>query len=241
MEKITDCGIICNVFEHGGSSCVVTVFSQTHGMLSGYIKGGLSKHRKHICTIGNHVEFIWTARVVSQLGYIEIALLENFSTCFGLLESSIVRCVCEILTSVMRKSDPHPTVYTDTLALFLGIKNHQLNTNLLYHYTMFENSLLKEIGFGYNFEECNISSEKLSTNKPSYISPKTGNVVSQEIATGYENRLFIVPKFILENNQNPSIIELQNMLDINLHFWKYHLEVQNLVVRSFMINLFKKI
>lgn len=231
MELIKDIGFICKVLEHGNTSCVVHIFSKEHGMVSGYFKGGLSKQKRGICNIGNLVEFTWEARVTSQLGNVNISPLENFSTTLPFVQLSIVNTVCEMLTVLFHKHDPHIEIFNDILSLFCRLKEN--SNNPLEQYVLFENNLLHHLGFGYNFTQCNISGKK-----PKFISPKTGNAVSQEVAHGFEDKLFTIPDFILHKT-TPTTEALHKMLDINLHFINLHLEIKTLPVRSFMINLFK--
>lgn len=234
MEKIVDFGIILNIIEHGNSSCIVTLFSKHHGIISGYIKGGLKNQRKNNCFVGNYIEFTWLARVLSQLGNIEISnLLQNFSTVLEFRKSIIVQVVCEVLSSVLKKNDAHSNLFDIVFQLFSFIKIEDSPLKLLHQYILFENSLLEEIGFGYNFSQCNISG-----GIPKYISPKTGNVVSAEIAKSYESRLFLIPDFIINAEIEPSLESLKKMLDINLHFLKYHLDIKNFPIRNFMLSIF---
>lgn len=233
MEKIEDIAFVCNVEEHGSTSCVVHLFSKNHGIITGYFKGGLSKQKHILCTVGNLVEFTWQARVISQLGTLNICLMENFSTMLPFIRLSVVNAVCEMLIMLFHKNDHHPDIFNSMLSLFCFLKENHEKITYLEKYVLFENTLLRHIGFGYNFDECNISGEK-----PKFISPKTGNAVSQKVASGFEDRLFTIPDFILLNT-SPTFTCLHKMLDINLHFINLHLGITTLPVRSFMINLFK--
>jgi DNA repair protein RecO (recombination protein O) len=233
MEVIKDIGFVCKVEQHGNTSCVVHLFSKNHGMVSGYFKGGMSKQKHILCTVGNLIEFTWEARVISQLGSVSASLIENFSTVLQFAPLSIVNAVCEILTILFHKNDSHLDIFDAMLSLFCFLKESHEKVEYFEQYVLFENSLMRHLGFGYNFDECNVSGEK-----PKFISPKTGNAVSQKVAVGFEDRLFIIPDFILLNTK-PTLACLHKMLDINLHFINLHLDIKTLPVRSFMINIFK--
>ena len=75
---------------------------------------------------------------------------------------------------------------------------------------------------------------------PEFISPKTGNVVSRKVATGFERHLFLIPKFILRD-EVPNSSEIQQMMDINLHFLNLHFGQKNYGARGFLKMLFAKL
>ena len=235
MEIIKDCGIVLKIHEHGKTSQVVTVFSKENGIISGYNKGGGGVKKKSICITGNLIDFTWSARVISQLGTFEVELSQNFSSVFLQIQrSSIVHCVCEIVASCLEKNDSHPEIFTLVLNFFQHIKSTQNTSIILEQYAIFETKLMSFLGFGYNFEKCNIT----GVGVPEFISPKTGNAVNCDVAKGFEDQLFPIPKFILKSSHKTTILEVKKMLDINLHFLKLHIELPSLPVREFAINLF---
>ena len=235
MEVIKGNAFICKVEPHGNTSCIIHLFSKENGVITGYLKGATtSPLKRNICKLGNFTEFTWKARVLSQLGTLELSCIDNFSTVFTLVKYSIVNTVCEMLIVLLQKNDPHPDIFEKTLDLFYFLKtNNNDNISVLKKYVWFEIDLMSSLGFGYNFKECNISGSI-----PEFISPKTGNVVSKDIAKGYEDKLFRIPLFVLNENYIPSLDDLKKMLDINLHFLKLHLDINHITVRNFMLNLF---
>ena len=240
MEIIQDSAFIIHTQEHNNTSQVVTVFSQNHGLISGYFKGGNSQKKKHICLCGNLIDFTWKARVISHLGTFEPELSQNFSTIFTEIhKSSIINTICELILTVLQKNDSHPEIFNEILKIFTNLKKIQNKNEILLTYTMFEISLMSLLGFGYNFSVCNIS----GNGTPKFISPKTGNAVNSTVANGFEDKLFEIPQFIQNNtNQNSfmeaKIYEIKKMLEINLHFLKLHLGLKSLPIREFTTNLF---
>jgi len=145
-----------------------------------------------------------------------------------------VNCVCEILLVCLEKNDPHPEIFAIVSDFLQSLKTTGEKVIILKNYTVFETKLMSFLGFGYNFEKCNITGVGL----PEFISPKTGNAVNYEVAKGFEDQLFPIPKFILNENIEAKISDIKKMLDINLHFLKLHIDLQSLPVREFTINLF---
>jgi DNA repair protein RecO (recombination protein O) len=139
-----------------------------------------------------------------------------------------------MLIACLEKNDPHPEIFAIVLGFLQSLKTTGEKVIILKNYTVFETKLMSFLGFGYNFEKCNITGVGL----PEFISPKTGNAVNYEVAKGFEDQLFPIPKFILNENIEAKISDIKKMLDINLHFLKLHIDLQSLPVREFTINLF---
>ena len=65
-------------------------------------------------------------------------------------------------------------------------------------YIRWELKFLSELGFGLDLSKCAVTGSK---NDLQFISPKSGRAVSAEGAGEWRNKLFIIPKFFLLNNQ----------------------------------------
>lgn len=234
MEKINDSGLIIKANLHGNTSQIITLFTQKNGVISGYIKGGL---KKNPYVVGNIVEFSWQARIITQLGTLEMNTLQNFSTVFAhdILKMATVNCICEVLLATIKEGDAHEELFVKISNILEKLKNTNINNEIANLYIQCEISLLQELGFGFNFHECNINSNE----KPEYISPKTGNAVSASVAVGFEDRLFKIPLFTLQKS-TPKASEIHKMLEINLHFLFLHFGQKPYIVREFLVNLFKK-
>ena len=235
MEQIQDRGIVIRAAIHGNSSQIVTIFSKHYGVINGYIKGGF---KKNALIVGNIVDFLWQARVVSHLGNLEIVILENFSTVFAtnILKMTTIQTICEVIYRTINERDQHTDLFESILPILQKLKDTDNNNIIANLYIQFEILLFNHLGFGFNFKECNISGSE----KPEFISPKTGNAVSKKIATGYENQLFKIPTFILQNLM-PSGDEVQNMLVINLHFLHLHFGGKEYHTRKFLQTLLHKL
>ena len=234
MEQIKDKGIILNTRIHGNTSQIVTIFSQNFGIISGYIKGGL---KKTPAMLGNLVEFSWQARVLTHLGKLEANVVENFSTVFAndILKMAIINSVCEMIAGTIKENDPHEKLFEKIIEIFKKLKQENNKNALAKLYIQFEMTLFDELGFGFNLNVCNVS----GIGMPEFISPKTGSAVSKEVASGYENQLFKIPAFFLQNTE-PSLPEIHNAMEINLHFFVLHFGKKIYSTRNFLQSLFVK-
>lgn len=245
METIQDRGLVIKAITHGNTSQIITIFSEYHGIISGYFQGSLkTKNKISVCNIGNIVDFTWHARIINHLGKMEACIVENFSTVFAtnLLKMSFIQSICDMLFIVIKENDSHPEMFRHTLKLLHKIKNdnpptsqYLLASHIVQLYINFEIKLLEMLGFGFNLERCNISGKL----KPEFISPKTGNAVSADIAKGYEGKLFRIPKFIAEKSI-PEHHEIKEMMDINLHFLNLHLGHKEYKLRNFFESIYQK-
>lgn len=234
MEIIEDRALVCSVVLHGKTSQIVHLFSKEHGMMTAYFKGALLSNRKrNLCVTGNLVDFQWKARISTQMGMLEVFRVENFSTSMGFFQMALINTVCEILMLLLKMHDVHAELFDNIINFFCFLKEKSADKlTMLVKYVMFEIDLMSLLGFGFNFNECNISGEK-----PVFISPKTGNTVSEFVANGYEDRLFRIPFFLKDRSTTPSMQDIQKALDINLHFLKLHFSIKEFPMRNFMLSI----
>jgi DNA repair protein RecO (recombination protein O) len=83
-------------------------------------------------------------------------------------------------------------------------------------YVRWEAGLLEALGFGLDFSECAATGAK---DDLAYVSPKTGRAVSRDGAGIYANRLFRLPRFLLDTGADePGRDEIAAGLALTGHF-----------------------
>ena len=82
------------------------------------------------------------------------------------------------------------------------------------YYFYWELELLKEIGYGLELSKCAVSH---ATEELSYISPKTGHVVTKAVGKPYHEKLFYIEQSIIKRDMLKDN-ELINLEKINLFF-----------------------
>jgi recombinational DNA repair protein (RecF pathway) len=83
----------------------------------------------------------------------------------------------------------------------------------------YEVTLLKELGYGLNVDECAVTGVKKDL---MYLSPKTGKAVSLEIGDPFKDKLFLLPKYFSSkidiSTNNEDYLDYQNCLKILNYF-----------------------
>ena len=84
-------------------------------------------------------------------------------------------------------------------------------------YAYFEFYLLEYLGISLSLDSCAVTG---CLDNLCYVSPKTGKAVCKEIGEPYRDKLFLYPKFVVDNNDSPSYREIFNVLKMTEHFLK---------------------
>jgi DNA repair protein RecO (recombination protein O) len=219
--KIEDTGIIISSYKFGDTALVVKILSQNHGVIKGLLKG----QRRNHSTIqsGNLVHFTWSARLSEHLGMLSISLekaysLLNFSDYQKILSIS---SLCSLLDALL----PEREEYSDIFEEFIAYMHNLSFDNWLQRYIMMELLILNRTGFGIDLEKCSVTG---TSNNVTYISPKSGSAVSKDVGEPYKSRLFKIPAFFLEKEnemvqkQPTEMQEILEGLEITRYFFAKH-------------------
>lgn len=211
--KFEDVGYIINVRKHGDKSVILTVLTKDNGKLIGYVKGALSKKTLPIYQVGNFVHIEAYSRLEENMLSFRVEPINynavNFMGDMKKLETLMV--FCSLCNSCLQEKEPLGRFFFYVVSFFDFI----VEENWLVHYAFFEFYLLDFLGVGLDLSECAVTGE---TSNLCYVSPKTGRAVTKEVGDEYSNRLYKFPKFIIENNYNPSFEELMDLFDMTEFF-----------------------
>ena len=196
--KWQDTGIVVSTKKYGESSLIVNLFTENHGLHSGLIKFSNSKKTRNMFQVGNICVVEWTGRLEDQLGYYKSEIEKSVS--HNIINNSLKIDVLISLSSLLNKLLADRQVHS---SLFLYTINfiHYLNNNEKYwmlKYIRWELKFLSELGFGLDLSKCAVTGSK---DDLQFISPKSGRAVSAEGAGKWRNKLFILPKFFLLDNE----------------------------------------
>jgi DNA repair protein RecO (recombination protein O) len=200
------------------NSRIVTVFNASLGKTSGLIKNS-----KTPVQLGDISNIFWKGRSMEQLGTFKVEnifspfthIFNKFSRIF-VLESACFLC-CKGLS----ERAPHPKLYNALRTLLLSISRE----NWLISYAFFEVIFLSEVGIGLDLSKCALTGK---TEDLFYVSPRTGCAATRDAGEKYKDRLFILPKFLVNRNDNPSDDDIFRALIITEHFLKmYFYDISN--------------
>lgn len=189
-----DDGIFLSGRPHGETSVIANIFTRANGRTHGLVKGGRSRRIRPILQTGNGLKVEWRARLDDQLGVYTVELAEP--TAARVLDDMLALAgVNAVVASlqVLPERDPHPKLFdavNECLAL-AGSAAFPASA------VRFELKLLDELGFGLDLSKCAATG---CVNDLVYVSPRSGQAVSQAAGEPYRDKLLPLPAFLLESS-----------------------------------------
>ncbi|MEM7072528.1 MAG: DNA repair protein RecO [Pseudomonadota bacterium] len=214
--------ILLHTQSYNERGSVAVVLSQSCGLYQGFMPQG-SIRRKPAGGIlrpqpGSIGIASWRSRVDEQLGVLRFE--ETDSTAARLLGSlsalQAMLAACAVLRASLAERAPCPEIYKLTATLLV-----QLPDRWRLNYTMWELSLLGELGFGLDLTRCTVTGR---ANGLTFVSPKTGRAVTRQAAGDYAPRLLPLPEFLagrsIEGDLDP--VQFQQSLQLTGYFLGRH-------------------
>lgn len=211
-------GIILSSKFLGERSRVVTVFNRSLGKTSGFFRSS-----KTLIQSGDICDIAWSGRDASQLGTFRI---ENIFSPFPFIVDNSVailalKSVCMLCETGLPEKAPHAKLYDSAKSFLLSI----MSNDWLVKYVFFELEFLAEVGVGLNLTECAVTKK---TEDLYYVSPKSGKAVTREVGEQYKDKLFVLPKFLIDNTVVPVKEDILDALNMTQYFLKnYFKDISN--------------
>jgi DNA repair protein RecO (recombination protein O) len=187
----SDEAVVLSTRPYGETSAVLELFTREHGRHLGLVYGGRSRRMRPVLQIGNHVEAIWRARLVEQLGHMTVELRKPYAA--QVMEDAPALAGLASLTALARllpERDPHPSLFEVTLFVLGFLDDASVWPALLVRWEL---ALLDELGFGLDLSSCAATG---STEDLAYVSPKSGRAVSRSAGEPFKERLLALPQFL---------------------------------------------
>ncbi len=187
-----DDGIFLGGRPHGETGVIANIFTRANGRTHGLVKGGRSRRIRPILQTGNGLRVEWRARLEGQLGVYTVELTEP--TAARILDDNIALAGANAvvaLLQVLPERDPHPRLFSALSGCLALAGSAAFPASV----TRFELTLLDELGFGLDLSKCAATgrSEALI-----YVSPRSGQAVSQDAGEPYRDKLLPLPAFLLD-------------------------------------------
>lgn len=233
-------GYIIKLRNQGEKSLIATLVCPEHGKIVGFINGAHSKRGLGVYQLGNYISFNAYARVAENMLSLKgVELVEAHTADFMLNTDKIeaLSSLCRLLDVCVAENDNLGRFYKVVKDFF----KHINDDNWLVYYSYFEYYLLDFLGVGLDISECAVTGK---TEGLSYVSPKTGRAVCEEIGAPYKDKLYAYPQYIVDKNYRPKRAEVANLLAMTGGFLtKNFLAGHNLQLpekRANLLNIVKK-
>lgn len=217
--KFTDIGIIISQKNYSENSAIVKIFTQNHGIYSGFVSAPKSKKNRAIFQIGNLISFEWRSRNEEGLGHLYYCdLNKSFAAkiIFDRLKLSCCSSLFSIIESCFLERENHDTLFTKIHEFLLKVSDDKASKeSFLRDYIKLELKILKTLGYGIDLSSCVVTN---STSDLVFVSPKSAHAVSFEAGKPYENLLLKLPPFLLADNDNLEYGHLHDGLKLSGYF-----------------------
>lgn len=191
-------GIVLGLKKFNSNTRIASILTGTRGRWNGALPGQVRVN------IGDIVDFSWKSKNPDGLGSFFITncnsnFANNIADETNLL---IIKSVCELCLCGLPEREPDD-------ALFSFLKNNIGNPTIVW-YIFFELMFLQSLGYPIDLSECSVTHQ---ANCAYYLSPKTGRSVCKEVGEKYKDKLFLIPKFLLDSSVTPNKDELLYALE----------------------------
>jgi len=185
------------------NSIIIEAFTLNHGKCSGLVYGGASRKQKKIFQIGNKIFLNWKSRGENKSGYYTVELIKPISPSFF---DDKKRSICILsITSILKILLPERQINQKIYASFEDMLNNLNNENWIELYIEWELSLIKNLGYEFDFKS-NKEQDFIKINNKSIKIPKIffkkdiKNIFNTEI----KEALIFNKELLLENFINPN-------------------------------------
>jgi DNA repair protein RecO (recombination protein O) len=212
-------GYVLSVRKHGETSAIIDVLTPDYGRHLGLVRGGISRKIRPVLQPGNKINVEWNARLSEHLGSFKVEpLVSNAAQIMeDRLSLSALNSLCAIARECLPEREVHLDVYQAFGVVLNNIGIHEIWPAL---YIKWESGLLSAMGYGLDLKSCAATGSK---DNLTHVSPRSGRAVSAEAAEPYEEKLFLLPKFLISNSSfNPA--DLRSGLELTGFFLETRLQ-----------------
>jgi len=209
-----DTGIVLRYRSYSEKQLIASVFTRQHGRVDGMITRTKTAFPQpgDICSVHQK------ARLENHLGTLKLETKQSHSS-LQFCEATRIfafKSMLELLVLLLPEHHPYPALWekVDHTLEFFYQKEKAIKA-----YCNFEVLLLEELGFGLSLNVCVATG---STKNLTHVSPKSGGAVCYESALPYIDKLFILPRFLIDEPQAPTQEDCINALLLTGHFLSHH-------------------
>ena len=215
------------------NSCIITVFTRSHGIYSGVLRQYSKKMGDNLAE-GNLIDFFWNARLHEHIGSAKAELIKSYNAHIMMDKTKLYafNSMVSLLKMSFCEREEHNNLFPTLLRFIEGFKQ----SFSLKDYIELELEILAETGYKLQLNNCAVTN---SDQDLYYVSPKSGRAVSSQAGENYADKLLKLPKFLIEDSKiNES--EIQDAFRLTSYFLERYIFInkpQPLARKNFIEHL----
>lgn len=148
--------LVCAVLTHGEHGAIVRVFTEEHGLIASYVRGGRGRRMRPVLIPGNKVAAQLRWRSEAQLPQASLELVHSRAPIMTEpLQSAAVEWSTALLASALPERQPYPRIYQALSGLLDAVEAAPAASGWGYALARFESLVLGELGYGEEEPESN--------------------------------------------------------------------------------------
>ncbi len=214
MIDWADQGVVLSARRHGESAAIVNILTRDHGRHAGLVRGGAGRRARGILQPGNEVAARWRARLEEHLGTYTVELKRERASRFlgDALRLAGLSAACAMSQAALPEREPHAALHEDLVALLEAM---EAPPDWAPSYVRWELGLLRELGFGLDLSCCAATGARDGL---AYVSPRSGQAVSEAAAAPWRDKLLPLPAFLIEGTDDVAADDVARGLELTGFF-----------------------
>ncbi|CAI3925228.1 DNA repair protein RecO [Commensalibacter communis] len=214
--------IILSTRNYGETDGIVSLLSLDQGLYRGLVRAMGARKNTSIWQMGNFVAAEWSARLSDQLGHFKGELVRaNFASISPFpFAYSILSSICSVAESSLIERQPVPDIarLLFKILTFLSLDPQEAEQKAMPQLLRWEVLLLAELGYGLDFSVC----KEYGADRAYWVSPKTGKVVTEEMAGEWKPRLLRLPLLFIDETDEGNHQDWYDGLILTGYFLEKH-------------------
>lgn len=179
-EIVKTRAIVLRRLDFGDTSRIAHFFTEEFGKLTAMVKGAKSPKSKTGLAIDllNVVELVLYKKDTREVQLVsQVEMLKHFSSIRDDFEKyKFASAVIELLSTLITESEPHPKLFEGSVKILSLIDSSNQSPKILFvKYFFF---FLKELGYEFQYERCNICRRDISCGEKASINFESGLICS---------------------------------------------------------------
>ena len=202
--QISEYAVVINCIPYGENDAIVTVFSENHGALKGFVKRVKSSKKQAIFVVGNALKINYLQRE-GAMGSItgESYKMYIYSCMDTQAKMKLILAICSCLNITFGSNEKGESgeLFKFLMLYLEGIKHDlPLNENI-FNLSILIKKILDFCGYAFRLNKCVVTGAE-NIDDLVFLSPKSAASVCKNSGIEYENLMLKLPKAFITNNYN---------------------------------------